>query len=246
VKTGKKGKYVMTFVLFVVSFLCKEQAIVIPIATLFIDWFAGRNFRNKTVWLEKIPFLLIVVLGGLYTLSLRNIGWIEHYVGYPVWQRLVFASYSITEYLTKLIISTNLMYVSPFPMAPGDSLPQRFLIYPVIFTALVGAAIYYRKYRVMVFGALFFLLNVSLTLHIISMSRITIVADTMKHLDVWGNNDTLKKDVRDLLEKRKIEEQKNVVPMDSISPLDTLPNRPLVETGRAPSLHVDGTFAYPV
>ena len=263
-------------------------------------------FGIKKLWLEKIPFLAIIVCGGLYTLSLRNIGWIEHYVGFPMWQRLVFASYSITEYLTKLIVPTNLMYIYPFPMTPGAPLPHRFLIYPVIFAALAGAAIYYRKYKLMVFGALFFLLNLALTLHIISMSRISIVSDryvylssigffmpavwygvnyvmrfskgkrifvcvlfgaylfyltgyTMKHVEVWENNDTLKKDVKDLLEKRKIEEQKNVVPKDSISEMGMGTYRRFLETLRATSLRkgegkdgcytqrkADGTSAYPV
>ena len=282
-KTGKLGIYALSFVLFVFAFLCKEQGCIIPIAALFIDWYARRNFRDKKIWLEKIPFLAIIVCGGLYTLSLRNIGWIEHYVGFPMWQRLVFASYSITEYLTKLIVPTNLMYIYPFPMMPGAPLPHRFLIYPVIFAALAGAAIYFRKYKLMVFGALFFLLNLALTLHIISMSRISIVSDryvylssigffmpavwygvnyvmrlskgkrifvcvlfgaylfyltgyTMKHVEVWENNDTLKKDVKELLEKRKIEEQKHVVPKDSISEMGMGTYRRFLETLRATSL----------
>ena len=46
-KTGKLGSYALSFVLFVLSFLCKEQGCIIPIAALFIDWYARRNFRDK-------------------------------------------------------------------------------------------------------------------------------------------------------------------------------------------------------
>ena len=251
-KSGKKRWLAVTFVLFVLSFLSKEQAIIIPFVMPLIDWFAGRNLWDKKLWIEKIPFLALALTGGFYTLTLRNIDLVEYRAGYPLWQRMVFACYAITEYLTKLIVPLKLMYLYPFPMAPGELLPHRFFLYPVIVAFIVGLLIYYRKYKVLVFSALFFLLNVSLTLHIISMSRSTIVADryiylscigffaptfwygaqyvmrlskykkifacilfgayllcltgyTIKHSEVWHNNDTLKKEVRELLDKRKEE-----------------------------------------
>jgi len=169
-------------ILFVLSFGCKEQAVALPLALPLIDWYAGRDFKKKKLWFEKIPFLALVLLGGLYTMSLRNINFVEYYAGYPLWQRLIFACYALTEYPTKLIVPINLLYIYPFPMPPGDSLPLRFLIYPVIFAAITGVIVYYRKHALLVFCTLFFVLNVSLTLHILSMSRVTIVADRWIYL----------------------------------------------------------------
>jgi len=221
-----------------------------PLALPMIDWFIGRNLRDKNVWLEKIPFFALALVGGLFTLSLRNPYNVQYLADYYLWERLIFACYALTEYLTKLIVPVNLLYVYPFPMIAGDPMPVRFFLYPVIAAAIVGAFVYYRKHAVLVFGTLFFLLNVCLTLHIISISRISIVADrwiypssvgffmtvawyganflkdlsklkkgiaclafaayfvylagyAMKRAEVWHDNDSLKKEIKELIKMRE-------------------------------------------
>ena len=254
-KSGSKFSFSGSIVFFLLSFGCKEQAFVLPLAVLLIDWFSGRDFRDKKLWIEKLPFLALMLLGGIFTLSLRSPELIQYRAGYPLWQRLIFACYALTEYLTKLAVPLNLMYVYPFPMAPGYPLPVRFLIYPLIVSALAGVVVYYRKHAVPVFGALFFLLNLSLSLHLVSISRVTIVADRYVYLSgigffmvlswyglkffstlsklwkkillcctfavyllylagyaqkrslVWQDNDSLKKEMRELLDKRKSDEK---------------------------------------
>lgn len=186
VNSGRKRLLATSFFLFILSFGCKEQASVLPLALPLIDRFAGRNFRDKKMWLEKIPFLVFVLVAGVYTMSLRNHAGIQYLADYPLWQRLFFASYSITEYLIKLAVPVKLLYLYPFPMVPGDDLPLNFYIYPFIVAAMVGAAIYYRKHKLMVFGALFFLLNIFFTLHIVSMSRICMFADRYVYLSGIG------------------------------------------------------------
>ena len=250
-KSARKGSLLGSFVFFLLSFGCKEQAIALPLVLPLIDRFTGRNLRDKKVWLEKIPFFAFVLLGGLFTLSLRNHDYIAQFAGYPLWQRLVFACYAITEYLTKFIIPTNLMYIYPFPMVPGEPLPVQYFIYPFAIVVMAIVVIYYyRKQAILIFGMLFFLINVSSTLHFVSMSRITISADrwvylsgvgffmmaswygvrffmqqskskkmlictvfgvyllylagyAVKRSEVWHDSRTLKKEVRELLEKRK-------------------------------------------
>ncbi|MDR1154276.1 MAG: hypothetical protein LBL04_06155 [Bacteroidales bacterium] len=106
---------------------------------------------------------------------------------YPLWQRLVFACYSLVEYTVKLAFPANLLYVYPFPMKPGDALPAMYLIYPPV-AAAAGIALYrFRRYRVLPAGVAFFIVNLVLTLHIIPMSRFTVVADRYVYLASAGS-----------------------------------------------------------
>ena len=62
-KSGNKIMFAITVVFFIMAFGCNEQALVLPLIVPLIDWFAGRDFRDKKCWLEKIPFLLIALAG---------------------------------------------------------------------------------------------------------------------------------------------------------------------------------------
>ena len=142
------------------------------------------------------------------------------------------------------------MHLYPFPVETGFPLPFRFFIYPVVIAVMAGIVAYYRKHMVFVFGVMFFLLNVSLTLHPLLTSRVVITADryvylsavgffmtvvwygvkyfmqlskygkilictvffacfsfltvsTVKRSEVWRDDDTLKRELRELLEQRK-------------------------------------------
>ncbi|MDR2036801.1 MAG: hypothetical protein LBQ60_02640 [Bacteroidales bacterium] len=249
VHTLKAIWYVVSFILFLFSCGCKEQAVVFPVCLFLFDWIMHRDLKKVEYWLEKIPFFLLALIIGLYTLSLQNPEYVEKWAGYSFWQRIIFASYAIVEYLTKLVVPVKLMYLYPFPVAPGGDIPIRFFIYPVIIL-LLGVCLYvYRKQWPLIAGVLFFGINIFLTVHIVPMSRYAIVADRYVYLSsvgiffimawyvwhyvrtltkkykiwcgiavffylvylggyahvrtkVWYNDDTLKQELRDLLEQR--------------------------------------------
>lgn len=249
IRNGKWQTYLLAFVLFAFSCASKEQAVVLPACLFLFDLLLRRNLMKKEVWIEKLPFLFFAILVGLFTLSLQSASLINERAGYPFGQRMVLACYSIIEYVIKLIIPANLLYIYPFPMQPGEELPLKFYMYPVLATGLFTGAIIYRKKWTVSFGALFFLINIALALHIVPMSRYAMVADRYVYLPavgifliavwhvfayylrltkqkrrwmyicavgyilflgiyahqrtkVWYDSDTLKKEMRDLLEER--------------------------------------------
>lgn len=189
VRNGRFYLYLLALAGFVCSFLCKEQAIVLPVVLVLLDWFMRRNLRRPEVWLEKVPFAMLAVCFLVITLDSYVLPYDRMFVGrevYPLLQRLAFTGYSLTEYITKLFFPVNLMYIYPYPIRAGEALPLRFWFYlPVLFVIASGiwAA---RKRPVLLFGCLFFLVELSLSLHIIPFPRMNIVADRYLYLALTG------------------------------------------------------------
>jgi hypothetical protein len=203
VRTGKVRFYIGTFLLFVCAFGSKEQCVVLPVTLALLDWALGRTPLlcgekteehpiAKKSWgyllLEKMPFILFALIAGLCTYANQSAYLIDKWAGYPPGQRIVFACYSLVEYFGKLAFPVNLLYLYPFPMAPGKALPVHFFIYPVVIAAVCVffVKIFKRKHWPVFFGLLFFLVNMVLILHIVAMSRFSIIADRYVYLGSAG------------------------------------------------------------
>jgi len=203
IHTEKTGFYFVAFLLFACSFGSKEQSVVLPLLLPLIDWALNRtplacgektseNSIKKKSWgyllLEKAPFFLFALFAGLYTYANQSASVIDRWAGYPFDQRLVFCCYSLAGYFGKLVFPVNLLYLYPFPMAPGKELPAGFFVYPVItiVAAIVLIKIIRRKDWPVIFGILFFLANMVLMLHLVAMSRFSIMADRYVYLPSVG------------------------------------------------------------
>lgn len=186
IKTYKIRYYLLTMVLFFFSFGSKEESVIIPVSLIILDWVMKRNMSKKSVWIEKIPFILFALFLGIFTLSIQSARLIEEWAGYTFPQRLVFACYAIVEYVVKLVLPVNLLYIYPFPVPPGEALPLRMFIYPFIILIATVWILSARKQLPLIFGIVFFLVNIALSLHIVPMSRYTIVADRYIYLPSIG------------------------------------------------------------
>jgi len=181
--------YLLALCLFFLSFFCKEHVVVFPFLLLLVDWWWGVDMKTQDTWLEKVPFFMLAVFFGFITLlSLEwsfNANLVEG-ATFTFVQRIVFACYAVCEYLIKLIFPTRLLYLYPFPMQPGEELPFSFWVYPISMLLLIFFVWIHRKNRLLVFGSLFFMLNLLLVLHIVPMPRIAIVADRYLYLACAG------------------------------------------------------------
>ena len=186
VDSDKIRYYLLSLIFFVFSFGGKEQSVVLPVVLILLDWAVKRNWKDKNVWIEKIPFLLFAVFFGLFTLSVQNAPLVKEWAGYTFIQRLVFACYAPVEYVVRLALPFNLLYIYPFPMPPGDALPLKMLIYPFLLLTAVIWIFTGRKQWPLIFGVFFFLIHIALTIHIAPMSRFTIVADRYTYLPSIG------------------------------------------------------------
>lgn len=173
-KTRSVLCYCSTLILFLCSFLAKEQAVVFSLCILLIDYFQGRDLKDIQLWEEKAPFLLLAIYGGIITILSQGIS--DKELIYSLPERLFLGCYALFEYLTKCLFPFKLSYLYPFPMLPGESIPLRLWLYPIILVVVVYC-IYLLRKNTILFASTFFLIHILVALHIISISRFTVTAD---------------------------------------------------------------------
>ncbi|MDO4197303.1 MAG: hypothetical protein Q4D33_14280, partial [Prevotellaceae bacterium] len=115
------GKYIGLLALFVASFLGKEQAVVLPLAFLSMDYITSRKCGVGYLLLEKAPFLILALFFGIVSIISQGAG--GNMPEYSLWQRLLFCGYTLYEYMVKTVSPMNLMYLYPFPVAPDGKMP---------------------------------------------------------------------------------------------------------------------------
>jgi len=185
-QTGKWWQLGVVMFCFIASLLSKEQAVVFVATLVAVDLVVCKNLKEKGIWLEKIPFVLVALFFGWFTLSIQGSPGVGG--SYPLGQRLLFANYSFWEYIIKLMVPHSLSYFYFFPMDPGQPIPVRFWFYPLA-TGVFGWVIYeYRNKinRLYLFCGLFYLINIALVLHVLPTPRAAIIADRYVYLSAIG------------------------------------------------------------
>jgi protein O-mannosyl-transferase len=167
-KTGKYWIYLCSLLVFVLSLLSKIQAVSLPLSLVLIDYLSDKKFHIRQLW-NKIPFFtlsLITGLAGIY--FLRQEGSLETGTILPVYQRLFVGSFSLVVYVIKSIIPYEMSAIYPFPAKLSAI---HYLSLPLIFL-LAWGIIKFRKSRTeVIFGSLFFLVNVIFVLQVIGAGQ---------------------------------------------------------------------------
>ena len=178
------GKYIGLLALFVASFLGKEQAVVLPLTFLLMDYVTSRKCGVSYLLMEKAPFLILALFFGIVTIISQGAG--GNMPEYSLWQRLLFCGYTLYEYMVKTVSPMNLMYLYPFPTTPDGDMPLMMYLYPLMILAAAYLVYVFRKERMLVFGTLFFVVHLLVAIHLISISRMAIVADRYNYLAMVG------------------------------------------------------------
>lgn len=181
--------YVFALLLFVCSFLGKEQAVTFPVWILLLYWIMGKDLKNKKMWLKLTPFFVLSIFFGVVTMLSQSAvgqGALAAQPTYPLWQRLVYACYTFAEYLFKCFFPYKLSYLYPFPSVIGQPLPSWLLIYPLLIVVAISSLWNYLARWYMAFCLLFFGIHIGVALHIIPLSRFAVVADRYVYLSSIG------------------------------------------------------------
>lgn len=189
-KKEDKKSLVVSLLAFLASCLCKEQAVILPVALIAVDYFLGKNVFDKKVWLEKIPFFLLSIVFGIVTFKAstsHSAEVVERVYNFGIGERILFAMYSTVMYVFKIIVPANLSMFYTYPMQ--GQIPAYFYLMPLLLIGLFVLLFraYKREQRWLVFGILFFLVNVFLTAMTAVMSvRDVIMADRYVYLPAIG------------------------------------------------------------
>lgn len=193
-KKQNKWYFACSLLFFFLSFGSKEQGMVLSVMLIAIDYYLKRNLISKKVILEKIPFLFLSIAFGIVSLfSQADYGAISDNIWFPFHQRVVFAGYSFIRYFEMLFIPNELSAFYPYPIHVGENIPATYYVYFIVsLLFIVGLVVAVRKQdkynslRELIFGLLLFIINIVLTLQIVSTGREVIVADRYVYIPSIG------------------------------------------------------------
>lgn len=185
---GQEFKFFMISLLFfVLALFSKIQAVVLPLSLLLIDYYSQRKnltplvkkdptpyrpLRREGVvrlFIEKIPYFVLALVFGLAgILILKEHGGLQNNEFSRLSERIFFGLYALSTYIVKFFAPFHLSAFYPYPEKPLPSLPILYYLNPVILF-LLAFLIYRtaRHTRAIVFGTLFFLVNIIFMLQIL-------------------------------------------------------------------------------
>jgi hypothetical protein len=185
IHSKKLWSYIQAILFFLLSFFSKEQAIILPLSLLIIDYVFKRNLLSSAVWIEKLAFFILAIIFGLITIQSQNSiggGVLSDSENYQIHYNIAFGFYSLFQYVLKCVAPVNLSYLYPFPILQGSALPYKYWMPMLNFILLLPFSKYFLQYRWAIFCVAFFTSNLLLVLHIIPMARIMIIADRYVYL----------------------------------------------------------------
>ena len=194
IQTSKILWMIIVSILYCLGFASKEQAIILPLNLLALDYIYGRlkwkksllSFFKETALLEKVPFILMALCFWYFSSS-NNLGLID-LGSYPTHHRIMFGFHSVMEYIFRAVAPVKLYFFYFFPMRIGAPLPWFYWGYPILVSILVLFGWYNisRHNRLVIFGLLIFIINLLLVLHILPLPRPNITADRYMYISIIG------------------------------------------------------------
>ena len=186
--TKSMKNYFLSLVFFILSLLSKGMAVTLPLSLVALDYFYRRNLLNKTVFIEKIPFFVFSLVFGMIAIAVQQAQGATDIVKSDFWGRIVFASFGLTQYLIKLVLPYKLCGYYPYPDLATGNVPGMYYFSIIPALAFVLLLFYFwvvRPNHKIVFGMLFFILNVLLVLQIFPVGS-AIMADRYTYLSSFG------------------------------------------------------------
>ena len=166
--------YPLSVIFFICSLLSKPAAVTLPLILFLIDYFYDRIkvYDLKSMFksiVEKIPFLILSVILGIIIFRNQSQMLNDNPAHFGILHRIFIIYYSIAFYFIKLFAPFNLSALHVSEIHLSLILVLKYFIAPV--AALFVFWLISVKLKILrkefMFGILFFLINLSLILHII-------------------------------------------------------------------------------
>jgi hypothetical protein len=186
---NKKRYLVMTLVCFLLSLLCKVQAISLPVVLILLDYFYHRQHTSLgKIIVEKIPFFLLGILFAIIAISNKETAaklFSENLINYSFPDIFFLSCYSIIIYIVKFIIPIGLCAIYAFPQKTGNHFFWIIYFSPLILMFFAWLIWKLRKKGYFIFGTVFFITTIFLNLPFFS-EREVIIADRYSYFPFLG------------------------------------------------------------
>lgn len=190
--SGKRYWYLFVLLAFPLSVLSKFAGITFPFSLFLIDIYVRRKITWKSI-LEKSLFFIIMISAAVNEFSApAAVESVEKFsAGYTFTDRFFFSGYSFLFYVIKFILPVNLSAMYPYPFKPDETLPTIYHAAPVIALSVLAIFIFavykFKNFRYeLIFGFLFFLLNIFIVLHFVPFAGNVVMADRYTYLPHVG------------------------------------------------------------
>lgn len=174
--------FAATLIAFLLSVASKPAAVTFPIVLMGIDWYRRRPL-NAPVLAEKAPYLAIALIAGWLTLHAQKaVGAVTDAPVFPLLSRVCFAAYGAVMYALKAVAPVGLSAIYPYPRHLGTE----FIVALVALVVLLPAALFlFRRDRAVLFGLMFFFVNIALVLQFVTVGH-ALMADRYTYLPYVG------------------------------------------------------------
>ena len=181
---GAKKNYIYALVFFVLSVLSKPSAICFPLILFLLDYLWKQKTDLKFLIINKIPFIIVAVILSLATIYTRTEDkFINQNHAYAIHERIGYAGYAILQYVYKFFIPINLSVIYPYPQDKTLSITIGYVVLLLLFFLLYK--LYKGSSKLIVFGLLFFIVNLLLVLQFIPFGEV-LTADRYMYLPIIG------------------------------------------------------------
>jgi protein O-mannosyl-transferase len=192
-----KRKYLfilLTFIFFACSFHSKVAAAPLPFVLFLIDYFKKRKLNWRLI-VEKLPFIIYLLYYILHfsfstevpqihdeSMQMQQV-YSSFGIFYTFIDKIFLAAFSSVYYLKMFFFPYPVYLIHPYPEKNQGILPQEYYLSAVFLLILIFfLVIFIRRMKkerksFWIFSLSFFMLNIGIYLHFISIKGIVVVAD---------------------------------------------------------------------
>jgi tetratricopeptide (TPR) repeat protein len=186
-ETRKRVYYAGIVLLFTLSFMSKEQAVLLPLSLVLIDFVRGRSLLNRRVIIEKLPLFLMSLAYGVVTLLIAASATYTQMGEMSLAHKPYLTSLALGLYFQKLLVPVGYSTLYVTPVFPEGLQPLHLVLPVIVLLGLTASLLALRKERIGLFGMLFWLVNLSLSLAFaLAPLRYAFIADRYMYLASVG------------------------------------------------------------
>ena len=176
--------YFYALLFFILSVLSKPSAICFPLVLLLLDYLLKAKTDLKHSLVNKIPFFIIALVFGVVTIYSRTeSNFINSNHAYAIHERIGYSGYAISQYLCKFFLPVNLSVIYPYPQNKFLSIGIGYIL--ILLFAFVCFKLFRSSQKLLLFGLLFFIVNLILVLQFIPFGQV-LTADRYMYLPIIG------------------------------------------------------------